>query len=237
MSHYAVTIIHKQNQNIEDLLAPYQENNMGDCPKQHLEFVDRMDELKKLYKKYKEEDQTLEDYARECGYEWNKEEQSYGYYENPNAKWDWYEIGGRWNNSLRTKDKKRVNSELIKNIDFSMDKEVYNKHIRFWELYIEKGYDNLTKEEKEEIGFVFYKESYFTNRYKTKEEYAEIMASFSTFAVITPDGEWHEKGDMGWFGFSSETDEESVKWDKSFYNSFIKDTKEDYVITIVDCHI
>ena len=35
----------------------------------------------------------------------------YGYWYNPNYKWDWYEIGGRWNNILITKE----NSPIIKN--------------------------------------------------------------------------------------------------------------------------
>lgn len=35
----------------------------------------------------------MEDY---CGYQYSEEYGAYGYYHNPNAKWDWYEIGGRW---------------------------------------------------------------------------------------------------------------------------------------------
>ena len=39
---------------------------------------------------------NLEAYAVEyCGYEKNDNDK-YGYYNNPNAKWDWYSVGGRW---------------------------------------------------------------------------------------------------------------------------------------------
>lgn len=40
---------------------------------------------------------TLKAYMEDfCGYQYSEEEGAYGYYHNPNAKWDWYEIGGRW---------------------------------------------------------------------------------------------------------------------------------------------
>lgn len=40
---------------------------------------------------------TLKVYVEDfCGYQYSEEEGAYGYYHNPDAKWDWYEIGGRW---------------------------------------------------------------------------------------------------------------------------------------------
>lgn len=33
---------------------------------------------------------------------------------------------------------------------------------------------------------------------------------------MTPDGEWHEQGEMGWWGLSSETDEEALGWLRGF---------------------
>ena len=40
------------------------------------------------------------------------------YWTNPEAKWDWYEIGGRWENTVVTKDGEKVNSAKIGEIDF-----------------------------------------------------------------------------------------------------------------------
>lgn len=37
---------------------------------------------------------------------------------NPNAKWDWYSIGGRWDGSLVTKDGTKTNEDLVSNIDW-----------------------------------------------------------------------------------------------------------------------
>lgn len=46
--------------------------------------------LRKIYK-------SIESYAEEyCYYTYSDSEQAYGYYTNPNAFWDWYQIGGRW---------------------------------------------------------------------------------------------------------------------------------------------
>lgn len=37
---------------------------------------------------------------------------------NPNAKWDWYCVGGRWDGSLVTKEGKKTNEDYVKEIDF-----------------------------------------------------------------------------------------------------------------------
>jgi hypothetical protein len=46
--------------------------------------------VRKLYK-------SLAAYAEDyCGYTYDEAQEAYGYYHNPNAFWDWYQIGGRW---------------------------------------------------------------------------------------------------------------------------------------------
>ena len=37
---------------------------------------------------------------------------------NPNAQWDWYVIGGRWNDTILLKDGSKSNSAVIEDIDF-----------------------------------------------------------------------------------------------------------------------
>ncbi|MDR0287565.1 MAG: hypothetical protein LBI03_07685, partial [Clostridiales bacterium] len=40
---------------------------------------------------------TIEEYAEDfCGYTYDSKYDAYGYYHNPDAFWDWYQIGGRW---------------------------------------------------------------------------------------------------------------------------------------------
>ena len=46
MSHFTVLVPAQNEDELFDKLQPYQENNMGDCPKEYLEFVrvDKEDE-------------------------------------------------------------------------------------------------------------------------------------------------------------------------------------------------
>lgn len=165
MSHYTCLVI---GDNPEAQLAPYQENNMNDCPKQYLEFEDVEEEHRKSYDadttdafvdpsgvahcKYdnrfidpdynfitgnpdekhlcpigwtarevsvKEIYPTFEEYMEKyCGYTKDKVLGRYGRWENPNAKWDWYQLGGRWSGFFITKDGEKTDSDVVENIDF-----------------------------------------------------------------------------------------------------------------------
>ncbi len=154
---------------------------------------------------------------------------------NPDSKWDWYEVGGRWSGLIKTKSGQCVDSAMIKDIDFSPDKKEYEMYKRWWEVAIDG--EPLKKGEKKEDFESWYKKEYYLDRYKDKETYAKLQTSLSTFAVVTPDGKWNEKGSMGWFGTSSETGDESYEWDTHFKERFIDTFPEDTIVTIVDCHI
>ncbi|MCM1508927.1 MAG: hypothetical protein NC177_17605 [Ruminococcus flavefaciens] len=53
---------------------------------------------KKLHK-------TFEEYVEKYhGYDFDEKHKAYGYYCNPNAMWDWYQIGGRWPAAFLVKD-------------------------------------------------------------------------------------------------------------------------------------
>lgn len=43
MSHFTVLVFSKTQDDVSKLLAPFQENNMGDCPKEYLAFNDTED--------------------------------------------------------------------------------------------------------------------------------------------------------------------------------------------------
>jgi len=57
---------------------------------------------------------------------------------------------------------------------------------------------------------------------------------FSTYAVITEDGEWHSKGEMLGWGVSINN---NPNWSNEYWDTFLKDLNPDTLITIVDCHI
>ena len=169
---------------------------------------------------------------------------------NPNSKWDWYVIGGRFSGGLKAKNGEhgedsafnanpRVDGEFdsarVGDIDFSMDMDEYNKAIRYWEVVVEK--QPLKDGEKEDDFCNWYRDGYYEEYYRDKETYAKICASCNTYAVVTPDGTWHEKGSMGWWGTSSETGDESLDWDLHYKERFIDTADPDWTLTIVDCHI
>lgn len=172
---------------------------------------------------------------------------------NPKSKWDWYSIGGRWQGLIKAKngvkandpgifgsspyaeDDNRFDCALIKDINFTPDEEELKHAKRYWEVVIE-GSPLKPGEDKEDF-MSFRTKEYYLERYKNKETYAKISSSFVTYAVITPDGQWHEKGQMGWWGCSSETGDESLDWDLHFKERFIDTMSPNTVVTIVDCHI
>lgn len=104
MSHYTVLVIHSKDGDVDALLAPYDENLKTH---EYEKGVVSDEEKKSFIEAYKEDSKGETDMDKlyeEYGEEWNsnswhkdedgvwKEHSSY----NPNSKWDWYQIGGRW---------------------------------------------------------------------------------------------------------------------------------------------
>lgn len=148
MSHFTVLVV---GGNPEKQLAPYQENNMENCPVEFLKFHDKESECSKEYQtesvervkmldgrllakedeafrkpgtfgigsdthevplhlkivkvKFKKMYLTFEEFMKDWhGYkERDKKKNRYGYWENPNKKWDWYQLGGRWTGFFKLK--------------------------------------------------------------------------------------------------------------------------------------
>ena len=273
MSHYAVAVIHRPNQDIEELLAPYSEHikvepyinrtkeqMIADGKERLRGYLKRLDDLKK--ESYYESQivpylnaKTDEDFYNLQRYddaEYDDDGNELTTY-NPKSKWDWYQVGGRFGGMLRVNDTEALKADLedeydnyvddgiafcdsapINTIDFSMDKEHYKEAKRWFEVVVE-GDKPRNKEEKE--WYTIYKPEYYKERYLDADTYARECAEFSTFSVVTPDGEWHEAGAMGWFGCSNETPEDGREWHKSYYDTFIANANPNDIITIVDCHI
>lgn len=181
---------------------------------------------------------------------------------NPNSKWDWYQVGGRYAGRIVLKEgvekefepefswgwdakameevlkEPRVDTALMKNIDWTKMHNVqsrYDEAIRFWEMKVE-GAEPKTEEEKEQLKWDWYKPEFFVERYKNKETFAKSRASFTMWAIVK-DGVWYEKGSMGFWAMSDETHDEALDWELNMYDRFIKDLPEDTRLTVVDCHI
>ena len=218
MSHFTVYVFQDKNSpSVDEMLAPYDEENTLDEPVIAMTKDDAVARCRRdiervkngVYKEYLEDP---DEYEKKWGYneahieflkndfpkrlKWTDDE-CYEYEKslydddmidedgnllttsNPNAKWDWYEEGGRWHGNIVTKNGDNVNRCFVGNID------------------LEK-----------------------TN---------------SPFAIVTPEGEWIEKGQMGWWGMTTNemSDEE---WDKKFFE-YVSSLDKDISVVLIDCHI
>jgi hypothetical protein len=285
MSHFTVLVV---GPDPEEQLAPFQENNMGDCPKELLEFNDTEDEMldeyenestikvkspegkmfwcwdeqfkdpKKPFSKeknypdgyaevevpFKELYVTFEKFVEDYhGYESrDKHKRRYGYWENPNAKWDWYLLGGRWTGMFKIKEDGWGNvgepGIMTEPAEDGWVDQAYKSDID-WDAVREKSikdaektweeYQADTKQTPEQKEFW-----YGIKKDETKEQYLARRANFSVFAVIK-EGKWFEKGEMGWWGIVSDKKDPNT-WSR-MVQELLNEVPDDTLLSVFDCHI
>ena len=244
MSHFTVLVVDTENQkSVDDWMEPFyeglEEDRLLDWSvqdvlkyfKEHsIDFpYDHVDESNLV--EYLERAEELEFDTSE-----HDDEGNLYYLGNENAKWDWYQIGGRWSNMLKKLDGTRCDECEVKDLDLSLDTELYNKAKRFWEVVVEE--QPLTDVERPSDFFTMYKPEYYTEMYGDRDNFAKSYASFNTFAMLL-DGEWYEQGKMGWFAMS-DTTKESLEKFTDFMDKTLRELKKTHphaTITLVDCHI
>jgi hypothetical protein len=104
MSHFTVLVT---GEDIDSALAPFIERNEDEESKQYFTFNIELTkaELQAAYEASEDKSDyaTVEDYALDYhGYALDDDGNA-GYFRNPNAKWDWYLLGGRWTGYLKLK--------------------------------------------------------------------------------------------------------------------------------------
>ena len=170
--HFSLAVFHYKDETVDSLLAPFYE---GAEVERYVAYTRQgaIDFARANFQCCKDaSDEECWKFMAEDAEETDEEGNIYST-SNPDAKWDWWEIGGRWQGLLKVGER-RVNSAFVKDIDFS--------------------------------------------------------EPFSTYAILTPDGEWHEQENTGLFS----SDEE---WNKHYKERFIDTAAPDLMLTIVDCHI
>ena len=152
---------------------------------------------------------------------------------NPNSKWDWYSVGGRWQGmlilkkgdagfrgspGLMTPMTDDYDATYVSDIDFDAMRDKRREKLQPYEEAMRDG---------------FYREEYLRSLYPNEDEYIQRQTTFSTYAVLTPDGVWHAPGEMGWFGASSDSAQQKREWELSYRYPFIKQALEnDWYLTI-----
>jgi hypothetical protein len=183
---------------------------------------------------------------------------------NPNSKWDWWVIGGRWGSLLPLRDGTTADYAALGDIDFEGARaEARMKAFQdfsAWETITEElgrpgsleECQEMMKEEGREAAYTFYasqpaiKKFYAENPrnfYCPVREYGfdsdayvdrEVRKVLVPYAIVK-DGQWFQRGEMGWFG-SSSNEMEFDEW-STFVNSTLFDLPSETMITVVDCHV
>lgn len=241
---------------------------------------DRAAQIEPVSVKFSELYSTSEEFCKEFHDTEPNDQGQYGYYSNPNAKWDWYTIGGRWSGyfkalpgSIGTVGDSGVFGNKAQpgwydqlqrgSIDFEgMRADAAaeaNKRYDAYEtavagLEVPKRWAEFctTYENIDDARKAFNELPYITalrtaNLLPWFEDPVEVYGigrekfverasngAFTPYAVLK-DGEWFAKGEMGWFGMSSD-DVDPDTWNDRVWE-LLRDLPEDTLITAVDCHI
>ncbi len=228
MSHFSTLVFSHTPEQVDELLAPFNECVNASSP----------------YGVF--EDDSDADVDKTTGRN--------GYWRNPNAKWDWYELGGRWRGTLKLIDGKRgefapltkyddparnrpgyCDRALAADIDFSRDEDAYQRALRRWEIMVE-GVES-TLEEKEDFTLRLYKPEYYLRRYNNKEFYAEFESGSVPYAYVSEDGVWHCAGRMGWFGCDDVNYENLRKYVEEFNEYLALAVQQGLLVSMMDLHI
>lgn len=186
-------------------------------------------------------DSIIEDWD---GYE-KDEDGNYYTISNPDAKWDWWVVGGRWSGYFKKKPgaegeigrpgvmMEQVTDETVadvikvKDIDWdAMDAEARAERGKFYDKYHEA--------EEGKKPFIWDKRDIEALENLSRDEYIAQPVSHATFAVLHDD-EWYEKGSMGWWGMVSD-EKDQKDWDVEF-RKLIESLDPEAEVTVVDCHI
>jgi len=228
MSHFSLIIVSGKKLSEESLgvtMNPFFESSdPEDENVQFFQMDNNEDALKEFVKHDKDPEYPTFDTFLEKYYGYKKNESGYyGYWKNPQAKWDWYEVGGRFANHLVSKSGMIGDSFMVQDLDFEiMAKEKKSN--------AESVFDDSKKEDSATRFF-----KYGIKKDETREMYvARRSVPVNCFAFVV-DGEWVERGSMGWWGCVSD-EKDPGAWVDTLQN-LVKSLRPEQWLTVVDCHI
>ena len=171
-------------------------------------------------------------------------------YTNPNYKWDWYEIGGRWSNALNVIGGTKANSCRIKDLDFDFKRNELAKTandsydyflqclgnephtwtpasecVDYGMYYDQPVIQALNKADTRHALWLMDNSLWLMDNFlMSRDEYVKLAIdrAYVSYAVLV-DEVWYETDD-------------SIESSSATFNNLIEKYK-DYYITVVDCHI
>lgn len=267
MSHFVglvITEMQPSEKDLQTLLLPWHEYECTGI-EAYIEFKDRTEDVTKDWKEdvKKGSPLTLKAYAEQQGYE-VRDDGKIGHMTNPNAKWDWWAIGGRWNGWLE-KNQFQLGElpleQLHREAETRAAKDYDEKHaiiagrpVDSWETVVARHKEkNGGKESTKMVDAArkeYWEQPVMTDLHAKKisiwdgiEQYLVSKEEFLRRArlsavlpyVIVHNGEWYERGQMGWWGMSS--GDKSVEEWSTKVSALLNDLSSETWITVVDFHI
>lgn len=215
---------------------------------------------------------------------------------NPNKRWDWWQVGGRWSGKLLAKNRVEAtkgrpgildaeyNSNgvdicKVGNLDFEAMRKInvkvrhdsvfkplekkgiaYVDAVKVWLEYLDAAEDDRAAWQATENYGPYYTwidnlpdnhpVKVFTRgpvgsawgnwgaqipqTIRDPLQWIDAAPALTSWAYLQ-DGEWSEKGEMGWFGMSS-NDRDPEEWETEVTKR-VESLPADYWVAMVDCHI
>jgi hypothetical protein len=177
---------------------------------------------------------------------------------NPNKKWDWWTVGGRWSGKFLSRNGEKCDTVRVGNIDIAGMQDLAEKRVReeHADLLLKcpgltfswMPWSEVREAHKENIDVareVYHAQPEIEMMKKARiwecdeflvplEKRVEDARKYvcGTFAVLK-DNEWIEKGRMGWWACVSDEKED---WPQIFARVW-DSIRDDQWVTMVDCHI
>lgn len=278
MSHFTVAVVvpEPSEEAIAKALQPFHEYESTGIEDEHVVWVDEHD---KMLAEYAGEDDevkakypTFESYIIEYhGYRDSnfhvdthleiEGSRRFGRKTNPNAKWDWWVIGGRWSSHWLVKGSDQP-LDVARKGDIDTERMIARQREKmlgllktYHELAAGRDFLSWTEVRKQlnddiQAARAAYKAQPGINelnqgmgtfdcavdyfKHGNEAEYMKDLEyqALSTYALLK-DGTWHSKGRMLYFGISVE---EADTWPQQWMDLF-NSVPDDHYIAVVDCHI
>ena len=269
MSHFTVLVSLKENteEALKAALQPFHEYECTGIEDQYVVFTsaETKEEMEAEHKRHLKEysdstPKSFDEFVKDW-YGYELKDGIYGHLTNPNKKWDWWKIGGRWSNSLTNKkgekcdhcSKGDLDIEATETSGLDDDLSQYDEAQKAFNGESFTSWPDMLK--KDDIPINERRAAYhdqapikrfneiFTNPFCSAERYNMTREQFieearfnnlSTFAIIHDD-KWIEKGDMGWFGCVGD-EKDAPEW-RDIYMKVLSEIPDDNYLVVVDCHI
>lgn len=154
----------------------------------------------------------------------------------PGSRWDWWVIGGRWTGYFAARPGR--SGQLGRNHSGEEPTRGGFDVIRVgdvdWEVMVARSvagaedyWDTCAALDHPPFGI---------EPGTTREQYVAAARTVATHALVTSDGTWHERAQMGWFAQTISESKAASTWESEYRGAIATLAPTDYLV-LVDCHV